>query len=49
MLPPEARLLSDELALIDTLLDDQRFLQPFVERFACPIGRPTIPSRPTSG
>ncbi|HWC37453.1 MAG TPA: ISNCY family transposase [Acidimicrobiales bacterium] len=42
-MPAEAQLLSDELATIDTLLDDQRFLQPFVERFACPIGRPTIP------
>ena len=43
LLPAEAGLLSDELATIDTLLDDQRFLQPFVQRFACPIGRPTIP------
>ena len=27
----------------DALLDDERFLAPFVERFWCPIGRPTIP------
>ena len=43
MLPPEARLLTGELALIDTFLDDHRFLQPFVERFSRPVGRPTIP------
>jgi len=43
LLPPEVRLLSPELAAVDALLDDPRFLAPFVERFACPIGRPTIP------
>lgn len=43
VLPPEARVLSDELAAVDALLDDARFLAPFVARFSCPIGRPTIP------
>ena len=43
MLPPEARVLSDELAAVDELLHNERFLAPFVARFSCPIGRPTIP------
>jgi IS5 family transposase len=43
LLPAEVRLLSPELSKVDALLDDPRFLQPFVERFSCPIGRPTIP------
>lgn len=43
VLPPEMRMLSPELAAIDALLDDQRFLQPFVNRFHCAIGRPTVP------
>ncbi len=43
VMPPEAKLLSDELAAVDALLDDDQFLAPFVTRFWCPIGRPTIP------
>jgi IS5 family transposase len=43
LLPEQARLLSDELTKVDALLDDPRFLEPFIQRFACPIGRPTIP------
>lgn len=43
LLPAEARALSTELATVDVLLDDERFLRPFAKRFACPIGRPTIP------
>jgi hypothetical protein len=43
LLPAEARLLSTELAAVDNLFDDDRFLSPFVEKFSCPIGRPTIP------
>jgi len=43
LLPPEVRLLSPELAAVDALLEDERFLAPFAERFACPIGRPTVP------
>lgn len=43
MLPEELRLLSPELEAVDALLDDERFLEPFIARFSCPIGRPTIP------
>src|SRR2546428_2356323 len=43
LLPAQAKLLSAELAEIDALLDDDRFLAPFVARFACTIGRPTVP------
>jgi IS5 family transposase len=43
MLPEQIRLMGAELERIDALLDDPRFLAPFVGRFACPIGRPTIP------
>jgi IS5 family transposase len=43
LLPEQVRLLSPELEAIDALLDDERFLRPFIERFWCPIGRPTIP------
>ncbi len=43
LLPPGAKVLSDELAAVDALLDDDRFLAPFVERFNTRIGRPTIP------
>ena len=43
LMPVEARVLSPELSAVDVLLDDDRFLAPFVARFACPVGRPTIP------
>ena len=43
MLPDEIQLMGSELEAIDRLLDDPRFLAPFVARFACPVGRPTIP------
>ena len=43
LLPPEARTLSEELAFVDTLLDDERFLEPFQKRFNTKIGRPSIP------
>lgn len=43
VMPTEVRTLSPELTAVDQLLDDDRFLAPFVARFACPIGRPTIP------
>jgi len=43
VMPAEVRTLSPELAAVDQLLDDERFLEPFVARFACSIGRPTIP------
>src|SRR5207244_3263837 len=43
VMPAEVRTLSPELAAVDALLDDERFLVPFVARFACTIGRPTVP------
>lgn len=43
VLPPGAKVLSEELLAVDALLDDDRFLAPFVERFNTRIGRPTIP------
>ncbi len=43
LLPQQAKLLSPELTAVDAVLDDDRFLAPFIERFACRIGRPTIP------
>jgi IS5 family transposase len=42
-LAPEVKVLSDELAAIDTLLDDDCFLEPFKKRLSCEDGRPTIP------
>ncbi len=41
-LPPEVRVLSDELAAIDTLLDDDRFVAPFRQGLMSRVGRPTI-------
>lgn len=43
LLPDAVPLLSAELIAADGLLDDARFLEPFVRRFNCSIGRPTIP------
>ena len=43
VLPPGAKVLSNELTAIDGLLDDDRFLATFVERFNTRVGRPTIP------
>ncbi len=43
LLPPQARLLSEELAAVDALLADERFLAPFSARSACRVGRPTVP------
>ena len=34
--------MSDELAEVDRLLDDERFFAPFRERFYTLMGRPTI-------
>jgi IS5 family transposase len=42
-LPPEVRVLSDELTAIDRLLDDDRFLAPFSQRLMSRVGRQTIP------
>jgi IS5 family transposase len=35
--------MSEELAQVDRLLDDERFFAPFRERFYTRVGRPTIP------
>lgn len=43
MLPAELLELKQELAKIDVLLDDEKFLAPFVAKFNTRIGRPTIP------
>jgi IS5 family transposase len=43
MLPMELTKLSDELAKVDVLLDDERFLAPFIEHFTSNTGRPSIP------
>lgn len=43
VLPPGAKVLSEELRAVDALLDDERFLAPFANRFNPRIGRPTIP------
>src|SRR5207244_3927949 len=45
VMPAEVRTLSPELAAVDQLLDDERFLEPFVARFACSIGRPAAAVR----
>ena len=41
VLPPELFQMNEELTRIDKLLDDERFLAPFRERFFTRMGRPT--------
>ncbi len=43
VLPAELRELPPELAKVDAVLDDDRFLAPFRSRLRATIGRPTIP------
>jgi IS5 family transposase len=43
LLPAEARVISPALQAIDALLDDERFLAPFRDRFPSKRGRYTIP------
>jgi IS5 family transposase len=43
VLPAELRELPPELAKIDAILDDERFLAPFRRRLTSRLGRPTIP------
>ena len=43
LLPPEARIMSRQLAAIDALLDDERYMAPFRARFRSKRGRYTIP------
>lgn len=42
-LPAEILELKEELAKVDVLLDDEKFLAPFIEKFNTKIGRPTVP------
>ncbi len=43
LLPEEVRKLPAELAVIDQLLDDERFMQPFLQNHATKMERPTYP------
>lgn len=43
LLPAEVRRLSAELTAVDEVLEDERFLAPFVARFPSKRGRQTIP------
>ena len=43
LLPEPIRALPDELAKVDALLDDERFMQPFRNKHASHRGRPTLP------
>ena len=43
ILPGELFQMSEELTKVDRLLDDERFLTPFRERFNTRAGRPTVP------
>lgn len=41
VLPPELFQMNEELTQVDKLLDDERFLAPFREKFGTTMGRPT--------
>jgi len=43
LLPPRARTLSTELTAVDAYLADERFFDPYLQRFRTLIGRPTVP------
>ncbi|GFN23397.1 hypothetical protein TAMC210_17140 [Thermanaeromonas sp. C210] len=43
LLPSDLVQLNPELARVDELLDDDRFMAPFISRFEARLGRPTIP------
>jgi len=43
LLPDQAKRLPDELARIDTYLDDKRFLAPWHTLFSARLGRPSVP------
>jgi len=43
LLPPQARTLSAELTAVDACLADDRFFEPYRQRFRSLIGRPTVP------
>jgi len=43
LLPPQARTLSAELTTVDAWLADERFFEPYRQRFRTRVGRPTVP------
>ncbi len=43
LLPPQARTLSAELTAVDACLADERFFEPYLQRFRTLRGRPTVP------
>ena len=43
MLPEELKKLPDELAMVDSFLNDEKFIEPFVEHFHKTLGRPSTP------
>jgi IS5 family transposase len=43
LLPPQVRILSEELATVDAWLSDERFFEPYRQRFNQHVGRPTVP------
>ena len=43
LLPPQARTLGAELMAVDACLADDRFFEPYRQRFHSLIGRPTVP------
>jgi IS5 family transposase len=43
ILPDEVKKLSEELEGVDTLLQDERLMAPFLERFNQTMGRPSVP------
>ncbi|MDD2502886.1 MAG: ISNCY family transposase [Clostridia bacterium] len=46
LLPPEILKLPADLEKVDQILQDERFEEPFIERFNVTIGRGTVPVRP---
>lgn len=46
MIPDEAKKLDSELEKIDRILMEEKFVEPFIERFNITIGRGTVPIRP---
>jgi IS5 family transposase len=46
LLPPEILKLPTDLEKVDQILQDERFEEPFIERFNVTIGRGSVPVRP---
>lgn len=43
ILPDELRKLPEELEHVNSILDDDRLMEPFVKRFSTTMGRPSVP------